>query len=363
MQNMKKITVIGAGNGGQALAGDLASKGFAVTLFEHPDFREKIRPLEETRTITLTGALSATGKLSKVTTDPEEGLSEAELLYFLAPSFAQEGMFDLLAPYLRSDHSLLLLPGNFGSLVLRARLTELKAAVPALAEGDTMPYACRIEGPGVVNIWGVKNFMSAAALPAEDTHSFLDRVRPFFPIPLRPAANVLAIGLFNTNMILHCPTMIMNAGRIESEKGNFRFYGEGMTESVCSVMEALDAERIAVGRALGLELLSTLDDMKDLYSLTGSTLRETILNNDAYCGHGTDAPCSMAYRYLSEDVPFLLVPTAELGRALGVATPAMNAIIHLAGVINGKDYRKTGLTLKRMGLDDLSREEILRKIA
>ncbi len=361
---MKKITVIGAGNGGQALAGDLASKGFAVTLFEHPDFREKIRSLEETRTITLTGALSATGQLSGVTTDPEEALQEADLLYFLAPSFAQEGMFGLLAPHFRKGQFLLLLPGNFGSLVLRNRLAELKTdTLPALAEGDTMPYACRIEAPGVVNIWGIKNFMSASALPAKDTPSFLEAVRPFFPIPLRPAANVLAIGLFNTNMILHCSTMIMNAGRIESEKGNFRFYGEGMTESVCSVMEAMDAERIAVGRAIGLDLLSTLDDMKDLYSLSGDTLREAILNNDAYCGHGTDAPSSMAYRYLSEDVPFLLVPTAELGRALGVATPAMNAIIHLAGVINGKDYRKTGLTLKKMGLDSLSGEEILRRIA
>ncbi|NLB83779.1 MAG: NAD(P)-binding domain-containing protein [Synergistaceae bacterium] len=360
---MKKITVIGAGNGGQALAGDLASKGFVVTLFEHPDFREEIRPIEKTRAITLTGALSATGLLSKVTTDPEEALKEADLLFFLAPSFAQEGMFDLLAPHFQEGQSLLLLPGNFGSLVLKARLAEMKTAVPALAEGDTMPYACRIEEPGVVNIWGIKNFMSVSALPAEGTPSFLEAVRPFFPIPLRPAANVLAIGLFNTNMILHCPTMIMNAGRIESEQGNFRFYGEGMTESVCSVMEALDAERIAVGRALGLELLSTLDDMKDLYSLSGSTLRETILNNDAYCGHGSDAPCSMAYRYLSEDVPFLLVPTAELGRALGVATPAMNAIIHLAGVINETDYRKSGLTLKKMGLDNLSGEEILRKIA
>jgi opine dehydrogenase len=44
-----------------------------------------------------------------------------------------------------------------------------------------------------------------------------------FPVPLKPAPNVLSIGLSNTNMILHCPTMIMNAGRIESEAGGSGF--------------------------------------------------------------------------------------------------------------------------------------------
>jgi hypothetical protein len=35
---MKKITVMSAGNGGQALAGDLGLRGHEVTLMEHPRF-------------------------------------------------------------------------------------------------------------------------------------------------------------------------------------------------------------------------------------------------------------------------------------------------------------------------------------
>ena len=44
---MKRIAVLGGGNGAQALAGHLASKGFPVTLFEHPEFRKSIRHLED----------------------------------------------------------------------------------------------------------------------------------------------------------------------------------------------------------------------------------------------------------------------------------------------------------------------------
>jgi len=38
---VSKITVLGAGNGGQALAAHLAAKGNKVTLFEHPRFKKK----------------------------------------------------------------------------------------------------------------------------------------------------------------------------------------------------------------------------------------------------------------------------------------------------------------------------------
>lgn len=348
-ESMERIAVIGGGNGGQALAGHLASKGFRVVLFEHPDFGGKMAHLKETRTITLTGAVSACGVLASVTTDPAEALEEAEILYFVAPTFAQKSMFEILSPYLQKKHHLFLMPGNFGSLVLRRMLEEKKVPeMPMIAEGDTMPYACRIERPGVVNIWGIKRYMSAAALPANATSAFIQKIQKAFPILLKPAPGVLAIGLYNTNMILHCPTMVMNAGRIESEKGNFRFYAEGMTESVCRVMESMDSERIAVGKALGVDLLSTMDDLKEIYNIQGETLRESILNNAAYCGHGADAPSSPKHRYLTEDVPFLLVPVSEIGKALGVATPTMDSIIHLAGVVNDEDYRKTGRSLKEM---------------
>ena len=44
---MGRITVMSAGNGGQALAGDLALMGHEVTLYEHPFFESKIKAIRE----------------------------------------------------------------------------------------------------------------------------------------------------------------------------------------------------------------------------------------------------------------------------------------------------------------------------
>ena len=342
---MEKIAVLGGGNGAQALAGHLSSMGFSVTLFEHPEFYDSIRSLEGEKNIRLTGSINALGKLRRVTKDPAD-IGDADIIYYLAPSFAQEAILNLVAPYIKSGAQLLLMPGNFGALAMKKPRGNILPESLAVAESDTIPYACRLEGPGSVTVWGMKNFLAVSALPSRTTNSFIDRIQKAFPVPLVPAPNTLSIGLSNTNMILHCPTMIMNASRIDSEEGAFRFYAEGMTDSVCAVMEFMDEERRAVGKALGLNLLSTLEDMKKLYSLEGDSLREVILNNPVYCGHGPDSPSSMEHRYLTEDVPYLLVPAFETGRKLGIAMPVTESVIRLASAIAGEDYLSTGRTLE-----------------
>ncbi len=356
---MSKITVLGAGNGGQALAAHLAAKGNKVTLFEHPQFKKNIEYLIKNPTIQLKGYLELDAELNAITIDPKQAVKDAEFIFFVAPSFAQKDVLSLIAPFLETGQVLVILPGNFGSLVFSRWLEEQKLPKDILiAETDTIPYACRIVSPGEIEIWGMKDHISIASLPASRTPEVTDRLENIFPIPLKYSPNVLAIGLYNTNMILHCPTMLMNAGRIESEGGNFSFYREGMTESVCAVMEQMDKERIAVGKSLGIDLLSTADDMKSIYNIEGINLRETILNNSVYCSHGNDAPYTVSHRYLEEDVPFLLVPLSALGKKLGVETPLADSVIKLAGAANRTDYYSRGLNLRSLGLEDMDIQQI-----
>jgi opine dehydrogenase len=65
------------------------------------------------------------------------------------------------------------------------------------------------------------------------------------------------------------------------------------------------------------------------------------------------SPPKLDHRYLNEDVGYGLVPMAEIGRMMGVATPVIDALITLASVINGQDYRRSGLTLEKMGLAEV----------
>lgn len=64
-------------------------------------------------------------------------------------------------------------------------------------------------------------------------------------------------------------------------------------------------------------------------------------------------------RYVTEDVPYGLVPMSELGRKLGVATPLIDAFIEIAGAMNQEDYRTSGSGLKALGLTELSKEQII----
>lgn len=356
---MSKITVLGAGNGGQALAAHFAAKGNKVTLFEHFRFQKNIEYLLKNPSIQLKGYLEHKTKLHAITIDPQQAVKDAEFIFFVAPSFAQKEVLSMVTPFLKTDQILVIMPGNFGSLVFSKWLDEQKLPKDILiAETDTIPYACRIGPPGEIEIWGMKDHISIASLPASLTSELTGRLENVFPIPLMHAPNVIAIGLYNTNMILHCPTILMNAGRIESEKGNFSFYRDGMTESVCTVMEGMDKERIAVGEKLGVGLLSVKDDIKSIYGVEGDTLRETILNNPVYCSHGNDAPLSLRHRYLEEDVPFLLVPLSALGKKLGVETPLTDSVIKLAGAANRTDYYSMGLNLRSLGLEGMDIQRI-----
>ncbi len=69
-------------------------------------------------------------------------------------------------------------------------------------------------------------------------------------------------------------------------------------------------------------------------------------------------PPSLENRYVTEDIPYGLVAWASVGDAVAVATPMMDALIALGSVIMGKDCRKEGRNLDRMGLKGLDLQQI-----
>jgi len=353
-----KVSVLGAGNGGQALSAHLAINGCEVNLFEHPDFKKNIEEISKKGGIELLGKLQGFGKISHATTDIKEAIEATSIIMIVAPSFAQKAFIELALPYLVNSQIIVLIPGNFGSFEIK-KILKNNGKDLTIAETNSLPYACRKVEEGKVNIWGVKSYISIASLPAADIKSVIKILSDFFPIPLNPAKNSLEISFSNPNMIVHCPTMILNTGRIESTKGDFMFYCEGMTESVCKVMEKMDNERIKIGEKLDLNLISTFEWLKQTYHLEGKNLYEVISNSPVYGGHGPDAPGTLSHRYITEDIPYLLVPVVSFGKLLGIQAPIIECIIRLASTINGVDYLKTGRNLETLGLSGMSLEKIL----
>lgn len=133
---MERIAVLGAGNGGQAMAGHLGMRGFDVTLSQAPAFEESIAPIRKTGSITLTGFLQETGPV-RATTDMGEALEGTGIANVVVPAFGQLPMMTEAAPYLEPGTKVVFIPGNFASLVSSTWMKRTRSPTPAASRTRT----------------------------------------------------------------------------------------------------------------------------------------------------------------------------------------------------------------------------------
>ena len=363
---IKKVAVMGGGSLGQALTADLKLKGLEVNLC-NSRVSERFKPVLERKELDLLetrkdmDGVRTTVKIDKVTTDFADAIKGVDYIMLTTTAEAHRLYSESMIPYLEDGQMVIFNPDNFATLVFKEMLRKRDVQKDIKIVGtESLLYACRKMAPAKVNIFGVKSTMPVAALPVTDTGSIVESLKELFS-QFAPAKNVLEISFGNMNMIIHCPTVVLNAGRIENTKGDFMFYWQGMTESVCRVMEKMDKERVGVGERLGLKMLSTHDTLVKFYRTekAGDDLHDFLTHTRVHGGRGPDAPGDLHHRYLSEDVPQGLVPVSSFGKLVGVPTPAIDSIILLASMMNRTDYFKEGRTIEGMGLSGQSVKEIL----
>ena len=159
--------------------------------------------------------------------------------------------------------------------------------------------------------------------------------------------------------MLHPPITLLNTGLID-RAADFLYYMDGASPHVARLVEAVDAERLAILRAFSLPGLPLAEWFRRVYTATGPDLYSIIAATDAY--RTIAGPTSMNTRLLLEDVPTGLVPYCSLGKMAGVETPTMRAIVDTCCAVYGIDFWETGRTLTRMGLDNLDREQLLSRL-
>ena len=347
--------VLGAGHGGMAMAGHLAMMGVPVRIYNRSEPR--IAPIKLTGGIELSGAIEGFGPIPVATTDPAEALDGAKVLMVVVPANGHSYMADRVAPHLTDGQIIVLNPGRTGgAFEFRHRLQERGVTADVtVVEAQTLIYACRAINPAQVKIFGIKNTIPVAALPGQRTVEALQVLRQVYP-QFVPGDNVLKTSLDNIGAVFHPALMVLNAARIESTRGDFQFYMEGITPSTARILEAVDAERVAVAAALGIRSITAREWLYMAYDAAGKTLYDAIRNNTGY--EGIFSPSIVDHRYIWEDVPMSLVPIASLGELLGVAVTTIRAVIYLASLINQTDYWACGRTTERMGLAGLTMREI-----
>jgi len=171
---------------------------------------------------------------------------------------------------------------------------------------------------------------------------------------------VLHTGLNNMGAIFHPALTLLNAGRIESTRGEFQFYIDGVTPSVAHVLEVLDRERVTVAASLGIRARTAQEWLKMAYDATGVDLHEAIHNQPGY--YGIQAPPTLNHRYITEDVPMSLVPIASFGQRFGVSVKGIDSIIRLACIIHHTDYYRRGRTVDKLGIGEWSVSELTRYV-
>ncbi|PAB57146.1 NAD/NADP-dependent octopine/nopaline dehydrogenase family protein [Anaeromicrobium sediminis] len=354
----KTYAILGAGNGGQAIAGYISSLGYRVRLYD--PMTEVVNKLNERGSIKLTGIYDSENKIELVSTDLKKVVKGADIVMVVNPSIYHRDMAINCAPFIEENQFIFLHPGGtFGAFAFKKGLEDggCKFDVP-IAESNTLIYACRAVEAGIVNVAGKKDRLLVATFPAANNEMVCNSLKEIYE-EIEPASNVLVTSFDNTNPIFHPAPTLLSTSWVESDK-DFLYYYEGISNSIGQFIIEMDKERIEVGKALGLEygtdLISSFDQYELEYNCKGDNIMEVVRNVGAY--EGIKGPNSLKTRYLYEDIPMGLVAIASLGDALGINVERIKLIISLGEKLLNEDFYTNSRNLKNLGLENMSSEEI-----
>lgn len=333
-----KVTVIGAGNGGQAFASYITHMGCKVSLYNRNP--RVLHQIEQNGGIELIGYYSFKEEINELTSNIAQAVRGATLIMVATPANAHGDIAEQIAPFLKDDQIILLNPGRtLGTYYFKEILKRngLKADV-VIAETDTLIYTCRLVKNGLCRVFSLKKELRIAAHNPEQTQLVCDILSKFYDV-IVPTSSTLETGLSNLGVIFHPVPVMLNIARIE-EQLTFLHYQQGISPAVASFLEKIDSERVAIANALGVNVKTAVEWLRHVYKTEGETLYEALQNNAAYTQ--VLAPYTIHTRYIYEDIETGLVPLSILARELGIKNSAIDTIIKFASMLYDYDFYKNG---------------------
>ncbi len=361
MRTIRKVAVLGAGSGGFMCAADLGSMGFEVALFSREASRVKgVKEKGEIEVLDIDSKPTGLrGKVSLVTSDIREAVKGAQVILNPIPYFACEEYARLVAPHLEEGQVVVYL-GKGGACLTWAKVLRVLAPRTKvyLADTNTLPYGASRMGEHRVRLENRTQNLILGTFPGKDVEAVAEVLETLFPkshgYEIRRGQNAIDSILVDYNAITHTPPMVCNAARIESgEKPFFLFGKKENTPSVVRLIERIDRERMAIGRALGLKQWTLEEEILMVKWNPRGETRVLPLYDAIHTPflEVCEGPYTLDTRHLKEDVPYGLVTYSSLGRMLGVPTPVTDAIISISEVLLQTDFRAMGRTVEAMGID------------
>lgn len=347
-----KYVIIGAGNGGQSLAGDMIIRGFELTAIydKNPD------PIEA---IKVRGGIEMSGPVVQgfapinfASANLEETMNAGNVFLVTIVGNFHSILAKEMAPYIKPEHTILLIPGNAGSSILFRRALESCGVknLPLIGETLSMPYATRLLGPAHAGIKARKMALPMAALPAKRNQELLRLISPVIPEVIL-ARDALSVGMNNLNPKGHVPSYLFNLGKVEAPTAMDSDFHAWGTKTTLRIEDLYDKERMSVMRALGLEPLSGEEAAMICYK---GIHYVPIPQENNMPSNASQVPD----RFIDEDVPLNMVLVADFGKLLNIETPVTDLLIDISDLVREKNFRKLGTKISDLGFNDKSIEEI-----
>lgn len=353
---MSRITILGCGHGGQALAGYFAYYGHHVTIYAHKNHLGAINTIHKLKNVTLTGIINGIGKIAQSTTDIKLAIQNAEIIFTALPVTAHEYIFESMLPYLKNGQIMINLSGHFSGVFQSELLKQycIKNDINKnilIADTTSFPFACRADKPAIANIVAIKQSIGIAAIYKKETDAIIQKLKSInFPSDLNQFQSIIEIGLYDPSGISHVPNTLFNAGRIGNGK-EFYFYKDGITKETAILLTQMDIERCEIGNKLGLNLPSYTNVMNEYYGLNHSSIFDFFKNSPMH-NQSMFCPISLTSRYITEEVPYCLVPWYSVGLSVGYISKATKNIIDIASMIHQTNYINNGRQLTEQILKD-----------
>lgn len=214
----KTVAIIGAGNGGTAMAAYLTSIGAKVNLCDlFPEYLDGIIASGNTVELKSEGS-SANYHISMVTAEVEKAIAGVKLILVVTPAFTHKMIAEKYYNSFSDGQIIVLNPGRTGgALEFLSKIRSLGCSADVtIAEAQTLIYSCRREGESAVEIFGVKKEVALGAFPANRTKQVLEELNAYYP-QFAAAKNCLETSFSNIGALFHPTPVLLNIGRIEND--------------------------------------------------------------------------------------------------------------------------------------------------
>lgn len=282
-----------------------------------------------------------------VATSAEELAAWADVVLIALPAYGHKAVFDALAPHLRSNQTVLISShASFGALYLSKLLSSRSVSVPIVAWGTTATTGRQQDATRVM-VNTIRSKIDIATIPHSSSATASTMSRRLFGDRFVERDGLLAIALSNLNPQNHMGIALGNMTRME--RGETWSQGQNVTSNVGRLLEALDQERLAIADRLGLSVRSIFEHFHLSFHVPIASISK--MNQDMHAaGCGGTGPASADSRYVTEDVPYGLLPTVLLGALTGKTARLHQAGIDIFSAMYGIDFERENDLLPTLDL-------------